>query len=48
MSKLVSILYTLYYTHTVDTYMTAVCVNVYMIMFNMYIMALACFDGLQL
>ena len=30
--------------HTVDTYMTAVCINVYMIMFNVYITALACFD----
>ena len=34
-----------YYIHTVDTYMTVVCINVYMIMFNMYITALACFDG---
>ena len=34
-----------YYIHTVDTYMTAVCINVYMIMFNEYITALACFDG---
>ena len=25
--------------------MTAVCINVYMIMFNLYIKALACFDG---
>ena len=37
-------MYTLYYMHIVDTYMTAVCVNVYMIMFNVYIMALVCFD----
>ena len=29
----------------VDTYMTAVCTNVYMIMFNVYITALGCFDG---
>ena len=29
----------------VDTYMTAVCINVYMIMFNVYIMPLACFHG---
>ena len=27
------------------TYMTAVCINVYLIMFNEYITALACFDG---
>ena len=38
-------MYTLYYMHTVDTYMTAVCINVYMIKFNMYITALAGFDG---
>ena len=31
------------YIHTVDTYMTAVCINVYMMMFNVYI--LARFDG---
>ena len=36
-------IHTLYYMHTVD--MTAVCINVYMIIFNVYIMALACFDG---
>ena len=34
----------LYYIHTVDTYVTAVCINVYMIMFNVYIMALVCFN----
>ena len=34
-----------YYIHTVDTYMTAVCNNVCMIMFNVYKTALACFDG---
>ena len=34
-----------YYIHSVDTYMTPVCINVYMIMFNVYIMTLACFDG---
>ena len=33
-----------YYIHNVDTYMTAVCINVYMIMFNVYITTLACFD----
>ena len=33
-----------YYIHTIDTYMTAVCINVCMIIFNVYIMALACFD----
>ena len=38
-------MHTLYYIHTVDTYMTAVCINVHMIMFNVYITALACFDG---
>ena len=36
---------TLYYMHTVDTYMIAVCINVYMILFNVYIMALAYLDG---
>ena len=36
---------TLYYIRTVDTYMTAVCINVYMITFSVYIKALACFDG---
>ena len=30
---------------TVDTYVTAACINVYMITFNVYIKALACFDG---
>ena len=34
-----------YYIYTIDTYITAVCSNVYMIMFNVYITALACFDG---
>ena len=38
-------IHTLYYMHTVDTYMAAVCINVYMIMFNVYITALVCFDG---
>ena len=37
-------IHTLYYIHIVDTYMTAVCINVHMIMFNEYIMFLACFD----
>ena len=37
-------IHTLYYIHTVDTYTTAVCINVYMIMFNVYITTLACFD----
>ena len=32
-----------YYIHTVDTYMTVICINVYMIMFNVHIMALAYF-----
>ena len=32
------------YIHTVDTYMTAVCINVYMLMLNVYITALECFD----
>ena len=31
--------------HTVDTYMTAVCINVHMIMFNVYTTALVGFDG---
>ena len=39
MSKLV------YLTHTVDTYMTAVCINVYMIIFNVHITGQTCFDG---
>ena len=38
-------IHTLYYIHAVDTYMTAVCINVHLIMFNVYITALACFDG---
>ena len=38
-------IHTLYYIHIVDTYVTAVCINVYMLMFNVYITALACFDG---
>ena len=33
------------HTHTVDTYMTAACINVYIIIFNAYVTALACFDG---
>ena len=33
-----------YYIHTVDTYMTTICINVHMIMFNVYLTALACFD----
>ena len=37
-------MHTMYIHYTVDTYMTAVCINVYMIMFNAYIMELACFD----
>ena len=37
-----SYIHTLYYIHTVDTYMTAVCVNVYMI--NAHITVLD-FDG---
>ena len=35
----------LYYIHTVDTFMIAVCINVYMIMFNVCITAVACLDG---
>ena len=38
-------MHTLYYIHIVDTYMTAVCINVYMIIFNAYITALLCFNG---
>ena len=38
-------IHTLYNIHTVDTHMTAVYINVYMIMFYVYINALACFDG---
>ena len=37
--------HTLYCMHTADTYMTAVSINVYMIMFNVYITALLCFHG---
>ena len=32
--------HTLYYIHTVDTHMIAVYINIYMIMFNVYMMAL--------
>ena len=39
---LYTLIHTLYYILTVDTYMTAVCINVYMI--NVHIMALD-FDG---
>ena len=35
---------TLYYIHTVETCITAVYIHVYMIMFNVSITALACFD----
>ena len=38
-------MHTVYYIIIVDTYMTTVCINVYMIMFNVYITALAYFDG---
>ena len=38
-------IHTLHNIRTVDTYMTATCINVYEIMFNVYITALACFDG---
>ena len=34
-----------YYMHTLDTYMISVCINDNMIMFNVYVTALACFDG---
>ena len=37
-------IHTLYYIHTVDTHMTNVCINGYMIMFNVYITTLAYFD----
>ena len=37
--------YIRYTVRIVDTYMIAVCINVYMIMFSMYITALGCFDG---
>ena len=36
--------HTLYYIHTLDTHMIAVYINVYMIMFNVCIMALECLD----
>ena len=35
----------LYYIHAVDTCMTADCINVYMIIFNVHITVLACLDG---
>ena len=38
-------MHTLYYIHAADTCMTAVCINVNMIMFNVYVTALACDDG---
>ena len=34
----------LYYIHTVDAYLTAICIKVYKIMLNLYIMAFVCFD----
>ena len=37
-------IHTLYYIHTVDTYITAVCINVCMITFNVCIIALECFE----
>ena len=37
-------IHTLYYIHTVDTCTTPVCINVYMIMLNVYITAFVCFD----
>ena len=40
-------IHTLYYLHIVEAYMTAVCINVYMIMFNMYMTALAGFDAYE-
>ena len=39
------LMYISYYIHTVHTYMTAVCINIYMITFNVYVKALACFGG---
>ena len=41
-------IHALYYILIVDTCMTAVCVNADMIMFNVYLTALACFDGYAL
>ena len=38
-------IHTLYYMHIVDTYMSAVCINIYMIMFNVCITVLACLDS---
>ena len=38
-------IHTLCYIHTVDTYMAAVCINVCIFTFNVYITALACFNG---
>ena len=38
-------IHTLCYIHTVDTYITAVFINVYIISFIVYRMAVACFDG---
>ena len=37
-------IHTLRCIHIVDTYVTADCINVYMIMFNVHITALPCFD----
>ena len=34
-----------YCIHIVDTYMIAVCINIYMITFNVYITTLVCSDG---
>ena len=38
-------IHTLYYIHNLDTYMTTVRINALMTMFNVYITALARFDG---
>ena len=37
-------MHALHYIHTVHIYMTSVSINVSMIMFKVYITALACFD----
>ena len=34
-----------YYIHTADTYMTAVYINITLVMFKVYLTTLACFDG---
>ena len=38
-------IHTLCYVYIIDTYMTVICNNVLIIIFNVYLTALSCFDG---